>query len=308
MGVVFWHAGGPLGSGLVVSIGVFGMAGFRLLLGINRIVGCVQAMRFAGPAVDRIVQALSIPARPDPGAAVPLREGAPACAGLRLFGISYGYEARKPVLHGVDMAFPGRALVAIKGRSGAGKTTLLEILAGLRTPGEGWVEIDGRRITDKQQLASRVAYAGQQPAVFPDTVRANVAFGRDPAEIDDEAVWCALRRAHLDDAVRLLPGGLDYQFGFGQALSGGQIQRLALARALYRGGDYLLLDEPTAALDGETEMQLLATLKEVAANTLVIVVSHRTAPIDSADLVLEVKDGRLVHAEAQSLPMLQAVR
>lgn len=308
MGVVFWHAGGPLDSGLVVSIGVFGMAGFRLLLGINRIVGCVQAMRFAGPAVDRIVQALSIPARPDPGAGAPLREGTPSFAGLRLVGLSYAYDARKPVLQGIDVTFPGRALVAIRGRSGAGKTTLLEILAGLRTPAEGWVELDGRRITDKQQLAGRVAYAGQQPAVFPDTIRANVAFGRDPAEIDDKAVWRALRRAHLDEAVRLLPGGLDYRFGFGQALSGGQIQRLALARALYRGGDYLLLDEPTAALDAETEMQLLATLREVASSTLVIVVSHRPAPIDAADLVLEVKDGRLVHADAQFVPMLQAVR
>jgi ABC-type multidrug transport system fused ATPase/permease subunit len=297
--VVFLRLQSGLDPTLVVSIGVFGVAGFRLLLGINRVVGSVQAMRFAGAAVERVVHALASPAAP-PAAG---RGSSGATDGsLRLSGVAYAYTKGKPVLHDVDFELPRRSLVAIKGRSGAGKSTLLEILAGLRTPTAGVVELDGERIAHKQALVGRVAYAGQQPAVFPDTIRANVAFGLPPEAINDQAVWRALTRAHLDEVVRGLPGRLDFLLGFQQTLSGGQIQRLALARALYMDCDYLLLDEPTAALDAETEQQLLATFKELAVTTGVVVVSHRPAPIKAADIVWELNGGRLVplgaHASA----------
>jgi ATP-binding cassette, subfamily B, bacterial PglK len=288
---VFLRLQSGLESTLVVSIGVFGVAGFRLLLGINRVVASVQAMRFAGAVVDRVMKALASPAAP--AAAGRGRSGAPD-GSLRLSGVTYAYPNGKPVLHGVDFELPRRSLIAIKGRSGAGKSTLLEIMAGLRTPSHGVVELDGERIAHKQALVGRVAYAGQQPAVFPDTIRANVAFGLAPQAIDDDAVWRALARAHLDELVRGLPGQLDFLLWSHQSLSGGQIQRLALARAIYMDCDYLLLDEPTAALDAETEQQLLATFKELAATTGVVVVSHRPAPIKAADIVWELIGGRLV--------------
>lgn len=288
--VVFLRVQSGLESTLVVSIGVFGVAGFRLLLGINRVVSAVQGMRFAGAVVDRVAKVLASPAAPPPGGRG--RSGAPD-GSLRLEGVTYAYTKGKPVLHGVDFRLPRRSLIAIKGRSGAGKSTLLEIMAGLRTPACGMVELDGAPILHKQALVGRVAYAGQQPAVFPDTIRANVAFGLPPEQIDDQAVWRALARAHLDEVVRALPEQLDFFLASPQSLSGGQIQRLALARALYMECDYLLLDEPTAALDTETEQQLLATLRELAATAGVVVVSHRPAPIKAADTVWELIDGRL---------------
>jgi len=296
--VVYVRAGGGLEPTLVVSIGVFGVAGFRLLLGINRVVASVQVMRFAGAIVERVAKVLASPAAP--AAAGRGRSGAPQ-GSLRLADVSYAYTPGKPVLQGVDFELPRRALVAIKGRSGAGKSTLLEIMAGLRTPACGVVELDGERIVHKQALVGRVAYAGQQPAVFPDTVRANVAFGLPPEAIDDQAVWRALARAHLDDVVRGLPGQLDSLLDGRRGLSGGQVQRLALARALYMDCDYLLLDEPTAALDAETEQQLLATFRELAATTGVVVVSHRLAPMQVADTVWELAGGRLVPVETQVL-------
>jgi ATP-binding cassette, subfamily B, bacterial PglK len=289
--VVFLRVQSGLDSTLVVSIGMFGVAGFRLLLGINRVIASVQAMRFAGAVVEQVAKVLASPASPP--AAGRGRSGAPD-GSLRLSGVTYAYAKGKPVLHGVDFELRRRSLVVIKGRSGAGKSTLLEIMAGLRTPSQGVVELDGERIAHKQALVGRVAYAGQQPAVFPDTIRANVAFGLPPEAIDDQAVWRALARAHLDEVVRGLPGQLDFPLGLQQALSGGQSQRLALARALYMDCDYLLLDEPTAALDAETEQQLLATFKELAATTGVVVVSHRPAPTKAADIVWELIGGRLV--------------
>ncbi|MCC2674751.1 MAG: ABC-type multidrug transport system [Ramlibacter sp.] len=302
LGVIFWHAPGGMDPTLVVSIGIFGVAGFRLLLGINRIVASVQAMRFAGPTIERITASFD---GGGPHDVPPVRRTrtrrASAGGALRLVGISYAYDADKVVLQGVDFDVPRGSLVAIRGRSGAGKSTLLEILAGLRTPGSGWVELDGARITDKKELVGRIAYAGQEPAVFPDTIRANVAFGLPPEEIDDNAVWRALARAHLDEVVKALPGQLDYRLGFGQALSGGQVQRLALARAIYMDCDYLLLDEPTAALDPETELQLLDTLRELAATTGVVVVSHRPAPIEAADAVWQMSDGRFVAPDMRTV-------
>lgn len=291
LAVVFLRVPSGLDSTLVVSIGVFGVAGFRLLLGINRVVGAVQAMRFSGAVVERVAHALASPAAPPPSGRG--RSGAPA-GFLRLSGISYAYTKGKTVLESVDFELPRNSLLAIKGRSGAGKSTLLEIMAGLRTPDSGVVELDGVRIANKQALVGRVAYAGQNPAVFPDTIRANVAFGIEPGAIDDDAVWRALARAHLDDVVRAFPGQLGYMLGSSRGLSGGQVQRLALARALYMDCDYLLLDEPTAALDAETEKQLLATFRELAEATGVVVVSHRPAPLQVADTVWELVGGRLV--------------
>ena len=302
--VVYAQADAGLEPTLVVSIGVFGVAGFRLLLGINRVVASVQVMRFAGAIVERVAKVLASPATP--AAAGRGRSGAPE-GSLRLEDVSYAYTPGKPVLQGVDFELPRRALVAIKGRSGAGKSTLLEIMAGLRTPASGMVELDGERIANKQALVGRVAYAGQQPAVFPDTIRANVAFGLPPEAIDDQAVWRALARAHLDEMVRGLPGQLDYLLDARRGLSGGQVQRLALARALYMDCDYLLLDEPTAALDAETEQQLLATFKELAATTGVVVVSHRPAPVQVADAVWELAGGRVVPVETQALQALEAL-
>jgi ABC-type multidrug transport system fused ATPase/permease subunit len=303
LAVVYVRADAGLDPTLVVSIGVFGVAGFRLLLGINRIVASVQVMRFAGAVVEQVAAVLASPAAP--AAAGRGRSGAPE-GSLRLTDVGYAYSEGQPVLQGVNFELPRHALVAIKGRSGAGKSTLLEIMAGLRTPASGVVELDGKRIAHKQALVGRVAYAGQQPAVFPDTIRANVAFGLPPEAINDQAVWRALARAHLDDVVRGLPGQLDFLLGAQQGLSGGQVQRLALARALYMDCDYLLLDEPTAALDAETEQQLLATFKELAATTGVVVVSHRPAPIQVADKVWELIGGRLVRVEPQALPAQEA--
>ena len=297
LAVIYVRAEAGLEPTLVVSIGVFGVAGFRLLLGINRVVASVQVMRFAGAIVERVANVLASPAAP--AAAGRGRSGASE-GSLRLTDVGYAYVQGKPVLQGVDFELPRRALVAIKGRSGAGKSTLLEILAGLRTPASGVVELDGERIAHKQALVGRVAYAGQQPAVFPDTIRANVAFGLPPEAIDDHAVWRALARAHLDELVRGLPGQLDHLLGAQRGLSGGQVQRLALARALYMDCDYLLLDEPTAALDTETEQQLLATFKELAATTGVVIVSHRPAPIQVADRVWELAAGRLVPVGTQA--------
>jgi ABC-type multidrug transport system fused ATPase/permease subunit len=288
-----------LDASVVVSVGVFGAAAFRLLLGINRIVSSVQAMRFTGVVVEAVAKALDTPAAPPVTGRG--RSGA-AHGSLSLCGVTYSYVEGKPVLQGVDLVLPRRALVAIKGRSGAGKSTLLEILAGLRTHDAGAVTLDGQLIGRKQDLVGRVAYAGQDPAVFPDTIRGNVALGQAREAIDDQAVWRALERAHLDEVVRALPGQLDHVLGARHRLSGGQMQRLGLARALYMDCDYLLLDEPTAALDPETEQQLLATFRELAATTGVLVVSHRPAPLQAADEIWELRNGRLVRAAADSAP------
>ena len=305
LGVIFWQSRTGLQPSLVVSIGVFGVAGFRLLLGINRVVGCVQAMRFATSMIERILEVLDSSDEPLPAPRTGRRSAAGAAQGaLRLSGVSYAYDTQAPVLRGVDFALPRGSLVAISGRSGAGKSTLLEILAGLRAPSAGTVELDGERIAHKRDLLGRVAYAPQQPAVFPDTIRANVAFGQPLDAIDEAAVWRALARAHLDGVVRALPGQLDFRLGPGQTLSGGQIQRLALARALYIDCDYLLLDEPTAALDPETEQQLLVTLRELARDTGIAIVSHRPAPLAVADVVWELIDGRVL-PPSPSLDLLQ---
>jgi ABC-type multidrug transport system fused ATPase/permease subunit len=157
------------------------------------------------------------------------------------------------------------------------------------------VAIDGLPLRQvRRQWLKIVGYVPQSIFLMPASVRENVAFGIPLAEVDDEVVWTALRRASLDDVVAALPGGLDYNLGdAGTGLSGGQRQRLGIARALYSNPQVLILDEATSALDVETEAEITGTLTQLEGLTK-IVVAHRLSTIRNADQVLFFKAGRLV--------------
>lgn len=283
---------------LIVNLGVFAAAGFRLLIGANRLIMSMQGIRFARPAMTRILEALEMRPRPAPAMAPPV--GSRSSAGvLSLRSVRYAYPGNpEPVLTDVDLDIPRGKLVGIKGSSGTGKTTLLEVLCGLRAPTGGEVLADGMALHGPQAFFGLVAYAGQSPAVFSDTIRGNVAFGSPGGDIDDTRVWKALEGAHLATLVRSLPGQLDAVLGerAGFSLSGGQAQRLALARALYADAPFLLLDEPTSALDPATEADVVATLREIARERGVLVVSHRPHPLQCCDLVYELREGSMYRA------------
>ncbi len=214
-----------------------------------------------------------------------------------LQGVSFHYPGtEEDVLEKVNLMIKKGESVAFIGPSGAGKTTVSDIILALLKPTEGHIFMDGIDIEDLGSQWNRiVGYVPQATFIIDDTIRHNVAFGEKKTTVDDERVWQALKIAQLDDFVRKLPGGLDTRAGErGVRFSGGQKQRLAIARALYRNPEILVLDEATAALDNETESEVMKAIEALQGYKTLIIVAHRLTTVKKCDVIYEVKDRQIV--------------
>jgi ATP-binding cassette subfamily C protein len=225
---------------------------------------------------------------------------------IRISDVEFTYGSQ-PVLSGVSLEIPANELVVITGASGAGKTTLVDLIVGLHMPTRGSVEIDGVPISEVSMAhwRRRIGYVPQEAVLFHDSVRNNITLG--DSRYDADAVTRALSLAGASEFVALADGGLESIVGErGGKLSGGQRQRIAIARALVREPQLLILDEPTAALDSETERQLCRTLADLARTTTVLAISHRPALVDVADRVYRLEAGRVVAQGTEPTPELRA--
>lgn len=211
---------------------------------------------------------------------------------LRLEQLGFTYDGARDVLSDLEVSVPFGSTFAIIGESGSGKSTLLGLLLGLLVPTAGRISYGGADIgiSDPAWL-SRIGYVPQQVYVTEGNVISNVALG-DPAP-DIERVRESLRAAKLLDVVEAMEDGLSTHLGEeGSRLSVGQKQRLGIARAWYRRPDLLILDEPTAALDSETEKAVMASVRELAGQVTTIIVAHRLSTIVHADSVLTLQSGQ----------------
>jgi len=200
-----------------------------------------------------------------------------------------------PALAAVSLELPAGESLAIVGATGAGKSTLADLILGVLIPDAGVTLIGG--LTPAEALAKwpgAVAYVPQDVAMATGTVRENVALGLPAESIDDDWVWDALNRAHLGQFLQDSREGLDTVIGEnGIKLSGGQLQRLGIARALYTRPKLLVLDEATSALDAETEQSIAQTLQELEGTVTTVTIAHRLATIRHCDLVVYLEGGRV---------------
>lgn len=213
---------------------------------------------------------------------------------LRIKNIWWKYEESKEyVLEDVSMEINEGESVALIGKSGAGKSTLADIVLGLLCPQEGSIVYGGRDIFYEPDWWSTViGYVPQSVYLFDDTIRFNVAIGVPEDEIDDRKVWEALGQAQLKEFVEALPQGLDTVVGErGIRFSGGQRQRLAIARALYRNPAILILDEATSALDHDTETAVMEAINNLKGKKTMLIVAHRLTTVENCDK-LYVVEGR----------------
>jgi len=210
--------------------------------------------------------------------------------------------AGESVLHDVSFSVAPGQLVALVGPSGAGKTTITALVSRLYDPGAGTVRIGGVDLRDvsMQALHDSVGVVTQEAHLFHDTIRANLAYARP--EATEEQMRAALAAAQVLRLVDSLPEGLDTVVGDrGHRLSGGEKQRLAIARLLLKGPRVIVLDEATAHLDSESEVAVQRALDAALAGRTSLVIAHRLSTVRGADLILVVDDGRIVergrHAE-----------
>ncbi|MDE3053725.1 MAG: ABC transporter ATP-binding protein, partial [Gemmatimonadota bacterium] len=209
--------------------------------------------------------------------------------------VRFAHPGGADVLTEATASFPAGRFTVIAGASGAGKTTIVDLVLGLLRPTAGRVLIDGTPLTDDRldTWRSAVAYVPQEPLFFHDSIRANLLWAR-PGATEPE-LRAALRQADAEAFVERVPRGLDAVMGDrGVRFSGGERQRLSLARALLRRPALLVLDEPTSALDAESEARVLAAVAALRGTTATLMVTHRPAPLREADAVYRLEGGRLI--------------
>jgi ABC-type multidrug transport system fused ATPase/permease subunit len=273
-------------AAVVPALAVFAVAGFRMLPIVNRIQGLALA---AIGSVPLARQALSpITARVQNDSQISINGPTDSRDVMEVIGVDFTYPSgTAPVLTGVNLAFREGLQYAIVGPSGSGKTTLIDICLGLLTPQKGEV------LWKFKKSADSFGYVPQDTHISSASIAGNVALEWDSSVIDFDKVRNTLRVAHLDEYFNsnLENEKLNEIFN---RMSGGQRQRLGLARALYRDSKLLVLDEATSSLDAITESKVMETVNSLRGNTTVIIVAHRLTTIKDADQVIYLEGGKVL--------------
>jgi ATP-binding cassette subfamily B protein len=220
--------------------------------------------------------------------------------GIEFDNVTFSYPGgTEPALEGLSLRIRGGELIALVGDNGAGKSTLIKLLLRFYDADQGAVRVGGVNLKDlyPEALRSRIGVLFQDYASYELTVRENVMMGRPDVKINDDRVIEALRDARSEWLLKKMPNGLDSKVGRlfegGHDLSGGEWQRLALARLMYRDADIWILDEPTSSLDPEAEAAIFAELKENLKGRIGIVISHRFSTVRIADRIAVITGGRV---------------
>ncbi|WP_438311906.1 thiol reductant ABC exporter subunit CydD [Sporosarcina sp. FA9] len=206
-----------------------------------------------------------------------------------------GDDLEKPILNRLQFSWEGNGTIGIVGESGAGKSTFIDIIAGFLQPSSGYIEVNGQRMSSLMSTdwAEQIAYIPQHPYIFPTSIKENIRFYEPDAT--DEEIERVVDEIGLGPFIEQLPGRLHEQIGEGgRALSGGQEQRISMARALLSKRPVLLLDEPTAHLDIETEFEIKQSMLRLFEGKLVFLATHRIHWMKEMDQLIVLKDGQLV--------------
>jgi subfamily B ATP-binding cassette protein MsbA len=209
--------------------------------------------------------------------------------------VTFGYESDRPVLKDFTLTVPKGKTVALFGPSGAGKSTLINLLFRFYDPWEGAVYVDGRDVREVTTASLRrlISYVDQDVFLFHTTVDENVRFSRHDAT--SEEVVSACRMANIHDLVSSLPDSYETVVGDrGVRLSGGEKQRLSIARAILRDAPILVLDEATSSLDAESEGLIRAALDRLRQGRTAVIIAHRLSTIQAADLIAVLEEGELI--------------
>lgn len=276
-------------TGIVSPVQVITCALIALVIpaAIEVLGSTVWSYQIAGAAALRIVDLLSVAPLPADGSEEP------AGADVEVDKVSFSYGSTR-ALDEVSLTVPEGTVTALIGPSGSGKSTLATLVARFADPDQGSVRIGGVdvRAIAPDVLYRHVSFVLQDPQLLDISVRENIALGRPDAK--DEAIWAAATAARIDDYVRSLPRGLDSVIGEDAHPSGGQAQRIAIARALLVDAPILVLDEATAFTDPEAEAEIQAALTRLVQGKTVLVIAHRAASIIGVDQIAILEAGRLI--------------
>jgi len=293
--VIVWYGGylNAVGRASIGDIMAFQWYTFLLLTPVWNIVNSFSELQRSLAAMERVFQLLAMdrdkPDRPDAcDAPTEVHE-------IRFEDVEFEYREGRPVVRDFSVDVPGGSVVALVGRSGAGKTTVTDLVARFHDPTRGRIVLNGTDIRDFRLRTYRglLAIVQQDVFLFDGSVRDNIAYGRHDAT--DAEIEDAARRANAHEFIVRLPLQYDTFIGErGVKLSGGQQQRLAIARAILKRPEILILDEATSNLDTESEQLIQAAMEGLLAGRTTFIIAHRLSTVHRADLILVMEDGRVV--------------
>ena len=281
----------------IISIGgVFIAATFRVLPSINRIISSLQQIKYYKSSVDIVSRDLNLEGLPivdkKDQTEIPFQHK------LQLDQVSFSYsKSESSIFENLNFELNHGEVVGIIGPSGAGKSTFTNLIVGFLNSFEGDFKVDGKRIdkSNAENWRKQLGYVSQSIYLTDDTIRANIAFGEEPDEIDDLRIEKAIKKAQLYNFIQGLPKKLDSIVGErGAQLSGGQQQRIGIARALYHEPKLFILDEATSALDEETEKEVMKAVEGLKGEMTILIITHRLSTLSCCDKIYKVDQKKLV--------------
>lgn len=305
--MIYMLRGGDI-TVLIPQISAFAVAAIRVMPGTSRINTYLSQIAYAQPCLDYLYENLTAEMKSDVNGSVTgltaekQDENASARKPLELNDkivldhISFTYpNTEKPIFTDAHMEVKKGQSVGIMGPSGAGKSTIVDILLGLLHAQEGTITCDGINIFDNYpSWLGKIGYIPQAIYLVDESIRDNIAFGIDADKIDDKRIWEVLEEAQLKEFVEELPERLDTTIGDrGVRISGGQRQRLGIARALYHNPEILVFDEATSALDGDTEKAVMDAVNSFHGRKTMVIIAHRLNTIAKCDVIYKVENEKI---------------
>ena len=295
-------ATGTAMSELLPLISAFALASMRLLPSVNRVNTYMANIAYYEPALNYIYENVDTKAMRDQEVLDKERRANPNTKvielkkEIKLTDITFAYpNTDKKIFDDANMVIPVGKSVGIMGPSGSGKTTIIDILLGLLKVQSGTITSDGTDIFENYEgWLSHVGYIPQTIYMLDASIKENIAFGAEADKIDEDRVWQVLEQAQMKEFVMEQPDGLNSQIGErGVRISGGQRQRLGIARALYHDPELLIFDEATSALDNDTETAIMEAVDKLHGHKTLVIIAHRLRTIENCDIIYEVKEGKI---------------
>jgi ATP-binding cassette, subfamily B, bacterial PglK len=294
---------GRSSSSLLSGVTLFAVAAFRLLPAVNRVLGHLTSVNYNLSSLNviyadlRSLEKQASDHQNNLSTNVESIDNISLNKVLELKNVSYHYpKSDQLAIPNLSMIIPKGHMIGIVGHSGAGKTTFIDLLLGLLTPTSGQILADGVDVSaNLDSWQENIGYIPQSIYLFDDTIRANIAFGCYPEQIEEDKIWRTLKAVQLQDFINELPEKLDTVIGeSGVRLSGGQRQRLGIARALYLNPKLLIMDEATSALDNQTERAVARAIEKLSKDRTVIIVAHRLTTVQKCDVIYMMNRGEIV--------------
>jgi len=279
-------------------LGLYAVGGSRLIPALQKIYSCLSEIQFGSAAVDDVLEDLKLLGQDKNKVNQNSIEPMHLQKSLRLINVTFTYEGSDvPAIENINLEIDSKTAVGIIGATGAGKSTLIDLILGLLYPDSGEILIDGIPLTKENARAwqKTIGYVPQHIFLADDTITHNIAFGVPETKIDHSMVEKAARMAQIHEFVSKLPEGYQTRVGEqGTRFSGGQRQRLGIARALYHNPDVLVLDEATNALDNETEAEVMKAINDLSGTKTVIMIAHRLSTVQRCDKIVKLEMGKII--------------